>query len=178
MKTVLALSALALATLTSAAPRHFHGPPSSSPPISPPAGPPTASPAVPAAPGTVNIQLEIAPDTFTADTFVQIGAVFEIDIMVISATIASVSGVANPDAVTCVGVDQSTQIGQPFSLLNTTIFNNGNPQEITTAREGTSSRDGDFEVDEIAEMSVHSPAVKLLRGFLALFGNCSLNAQE
>lgn len=131
MKTVLALSALALTTLTSAAPHHFYGPPSSGPPAGPPAAPPATPPAAPAAPGTATVQLEIAPDTFTSNTVVTIGAVFEIDIMVISATIASVSGVANQNDVTCVGVDQSTQIGQPFSLLNTTIFKNGNLQEIT-----------------------------------------------
>jgi len=124
MKAALAFTTLTLAALTTAAPHGFYGPPGS---FGPPAGPPAA----PASPGTATLQLEIAPDTFTSDTVVTLGAVFEIDIMVISATIASVSGVANQDAVTCVGIDQSTQIGQPFSLLNTTVFNNGNLQEIT-----------------------------------------------
>ena len=119
MKAALAFTTLTLAALTTAAPQGFYGPPSS---FDPPA---------PASPGTATLQLEIAPDTFTSDTVVTLGTVFEIDIMVISATIASVSGVANQDAVTCVGIDQSTQIGQPFSLLNTTVFNNGNLQEIT-----------------------------------------------
>jgi hypothetical protein len=107
MKAALAFTTLTLAALTTAAPQGFYGLP------------------------TATLQLEVAPDTFISDIVVTLGTVFEIDIMVISATIASVSGVANQDAVTCVGIDQSTQIGQPFSLLNTTVFNNGNLQEIT-----------------------------------------------
>jgi hypothetical protein len=39
--------------------------------------------------------METAPDTFTTNSVVTIGAMFETNIMVISATIAEVKGVAN-----------------------------------------------------------------------------------
>ena len=114
MKIVLAFTAFALAALTTAAPQGFHGPPpgpSDPPGVAPSAAPPATAAA---APGTVTLELEIAPDILTADTVVTIAAVFESDIMAISTTIAAVFGVTNRDGVTCVGIDQAAQINQPF----------------------------------------------------------------
>lgn len=50
------------------------------------------------------LQLKIAPNISTADAVVTVRAVDEINTMVISASIASVSGVANRDSVTCMGL--------------------------------------------------------------------------
>jgi hypothetical protein len=62
------------------------------------------------------IKPQIAQDIFTANTVAVISTVGEVNFIIISAT--------------CAGIDQSTQIRQPFSLLNPTILNNGNLQQV------------------------------------------------
>jgi hypothetical protein len=58
-------------------------------PIAPPASVGAASP------GTATLEIGTAPDAFAANSVVAIGAMFETNIMVISATIAEVKGVAS-----------------------------------------------------------------------------------
>ena len=48
--------------------------------------------------GVATIQFEIAPDTFTSDTDITVGTRSEFDIQLIGATIASVTGVDDPDS--------------------------------------------------------------------------------
>lgn len=81
--------------------------------------------------GSAILQFEIDQDTFTSDTKIAIPSTLEINQRLIGATIASVSGVANEDAVSCQALDANDNtIGDPFNLATFVDFDNGNLIEV------------------------------------------------
>lgn len=73
--------------------------------------------------GTAILQFEIAPDTFISDTEITIGTQIDTDLSILSASIASTSGVANPGAIVCELMDQSTVVGK-FTVNKDATFKN------------------------------------------------------
>jgi len=74
--------------------------------------------------GTATLQFEIQPDTFTSDTYITIGTVIDFDstpLEVLSISIATTTDVANPAAITCEALDQSTVVGT-FTVNQDAVF--------------------------------------------------------
>lgn len=82
---------------------------------------------------TAILQFEIDPDTFTSDTEVSVPGTVTVNEEMIQATIAEVDGSNDPDSVFCQAYNAyGNKIGDTFTLLNTTVFDNGNLVEIST----------------------------------------------
>ncbi|OCL04938.1 hypothetical protein AOQ84DRAFT_356192 [Glonium stellatum] len=74
--------------------------------------------------GTAILQFEIVPDTFTSDTEITIGTVIDFDatpLEVLSIAIATTTDVANPAAIVCEALDQSTVVGK-FTVNQDAVF--------------------------------------------------------
>ena len=74
--------------------------------------------------GTATLQFEIEPDTFTSDTDITIGTVIDFDatpLKVLSISIATTTDVANPAAIACEALDQSTVVGM-FTVNQDAVF--------------------------------------------------------
>jgi hypothetical protein len=79
------------------------------------------------------LQFEIDPDTFTSDTEVSVPGSVTVNEEMIQATIAEVDGSNDPNSVFCQAHDANgNNIGDTFTLLNTTVFDGGNLVEIST----------------------------------------------
>ncbi|KAJ9144209.1 hypothetical protein NKR23_g6116 [Pleurostoma richardsiae] len=82
--------------------------------------------------GQAILQFEIDPDTFTSDTPIAVPGTITVDQSLIAATIATVSGVADPDDVQCQAFNGNTKVAEPFTLEHFTTFNGGAKVLITT----------------------------------------------
>ncbi|KAI9688646.1 MAG: hypothetical protein M1822_001003 [Bathelium mastoideum] len=83
--------------------------------------------------GSAILQFEIDQDTFTSDTEIVVPGTLIVDQQLIKATIASVSGIADENAVSCQALDANDYpIGVPFTLEAFTTFDNGNLVEVGT----------------------------------------------
>jgi len=74
--------------------------------------------------GTAILQFQIAPDTFTSDTNITIGTVIDFDanpLEVLSISIATTADVANPAAIICEALDQSSVVGR-FTVNQDAVF--------------------------------------------------------
>ena len=74
--------------------------------------------------GTAILLFETAPDEFTSYTNITIGTVLDFDVNpleVLSISIATTADVANPAAISCVALDQSSVVGQ-FTVNQDAIF--------------------------------------------------------
>ncbi len=81
------------------------------------------------------IEFEIAPNTFSVDQVIILGAVVDTEIELVSARIASVAGAQNNDKVVCTATkDFSSTVAGTFTLAEAAVFDNGKFVMITSIR--------------------------------------------
>lgn len=83
--------------------------------------------------GSAILQFEIDEDTFTSDTEIAVPGTLNVNLQLIGATIAEVSGIANESSVACQALDANDNpIGTPFTLETFVTFDNENLVEVDT----------------------------------------------